>query len=122
MKTYTMEERIKNLLKTNANGSWKDLYTQVDSIIYDEIFDGLDTTLYSISKSWVNYGTWKVTLWVNSYWFGEKVAEMLNSIAITTHDEDKVFTISDFADEITEKITDWAYEYWGDELWNEEED
>lgn len=121
METYTMQQRIENLLKTNANANWNELYSKVDAIIYEEIFDGLDSTLYSVTKRWKNYGTWQVTLWVNSYWFGEKVAEILNEIKITTHDEDKKFTIEDFADEITERITDWAFEYWGDELWNEED-
>lgn len=120
METYTMQQRIEDLLRTNANANWNELYSKVDSIIYEEIFDGLDGTLYSVTKTWKNYGTWNVNLWVNSYWFGKKVAEILNGINIITHDEDKEFTIEDFADEITERITDWAFEYWGDELWNEE--
>ena len=44
-----------------------------DAFIYEEIFENLDATLYSINKFWKNYGTWRVELWVNSYWFGEKV-------------------------------------------------
>lgn len=120
MTTYTMQQRIENLLQSNADANWNELYSKVEAIIYEEIFENLDATLYSINKFWKNYGTWRAELWVNSYWFGEKVAEILNGIAITTHDEDKEFTLEDFSDEITEAITDWAYEYWGDELWNEE--
>ena len=43
METYTMQQRIEDLLKTNANANWSELYSKVDAIIYDEIFDGLDS-------------------------------------------------------------------------------
>lgn len=67
-----------------------------------------DPVFWGIEKRWVSYGTWKARInFANEYHYGNKVAEALTGIrGITTHDEDKVFTLEDFADEIEEALFD----------------
>ena len=76
-----------------------------------------DPIFWGIEKRWSSYGTWKVRInFANEYHYGNEIAKALTSIgSIITHDEDKVFTIEDFADYIEDALFDVA-----DELCDEE--
>lgn len=65
-----------------------------------------DDSLLSVSKEWVNYGTWKSKCFANQYHFGEELAKALMSKLSKriTHDEDLNFCIGDFIDEIEDAI------------------
>lgn len=81
---------------------------------FDEVMD-TDECLYAINKTHASsYSTWNVELWLNEYHFGRKLAEALAS-RITTHDEDKEFTLSDFKDVLSEKFDEFIYNLY-DEL------
>lgn len=118
---HSIQDRIESDIQINDYNNRKELFSAVDKIIYDEIFDKLDERLYSTSKNWVSYGTWRITLWVNSCHFGGDIAERLNKLYYITHDEDKTGSLEDFADDICDEIQDWACDYWNAESWKEEE-
>ena len=65
-----------------------------------------DERLLSVSKEWVNYGTWKSKCFANNYHFGEDLAKALISKLSRriTHDEELNFHTGDFIDEIEEAI------------------
>ena len=105
MKTYTYEERIKVIAESSAN--FNELMERTKSIIEEILKE--DERLFSADKRWVYYGTWKVTLFVNEYRFGDELAEKLRKISIITHDEDKEFEIKDLEEEIRECVEEYAY-------------
>ena len=65
-----------------------------------------DKSLLSIDKEWVNYGTWKSKCFANQFQFGEDLAKELkkNLSKRITHDEDVIFQVEDFLEEIEESI------------------
>lgn len=65
-----------------------------------------DSSLLSVDKILVSYGTWKSAGFANEYYFGKELADMLVRAlnGKITHDEDRVFQISDFEDEIFNEI------------------
>ncbi len=63
----------------------------------------IDTT-----RTWKSYGTWSITLCVNTAHFGEELAEELKKISIITHDEEKEFTPEDLRENIIDRIVEWA--------------
>lgn len=74
---------------------------------------GSDARVLSCDRRHANgYCTWHISIFANNYHFGGELADILNSIAIITHDEDKVFTPEDLREEIDEKVTEWLVEKW----------
>ena len=65
-----------------------------------------DNSLLSIDKQWVNHGTWRSNCFANRFQFGEDLANelMMNLSKRITHDEDVIFNIEDFIEEIEESI------------------
>ena len=65
-----------------------------------------DGRFYGIERRLVGYGTWQAKInFANEYHYGEGIAHLLKHVpAITTHDEDKEFTIDDFAEDIEEAL------------------
>ena len=65
-----------------------------------------DERLISCSRVRIAYGTWQGRLdFVNEYHFGLKLTVILLDIpSIITHDEERVFSPSDFEEEISEAL------------------
>lgn len=103
MKTY--QERIEVMAEKAE--TMVQLLNDVQSIV-DEIMNE-DSRLWSTSKRMTGYGTWRVTLSVNKYQFGNDLAEELNNIAVITHDEDKEYTLADLEEEIRDCVESFAY-------------
>lgn len=105
MKTETYEERIKKIAESSEYVH--ELLERTAAVIEEILLE--DESLFSCDKNWVYYSTWKVTLFVNEYRFGNELAEKLRKISIITNDEDKEFEISDLEDEIWECVEEYAY-------------
>lgn len=63
----------------------------------------IDTT-----RTWKSYGTWSISVWVNTAHFGEALAEEIKKVRVITHDEDKEFTPEDLRENIIDRIVEWA--------------
>lgn len=65
-----------------------------------------DSSLISVSKSRVGYGTWESVGFANEFHFGEQLANLLvKALSGTiTHDEDKEFTIEDLSVSIFDRL------------------
>lgn len=83
----------------------------VSEELVEEIMN-TDERLYSFNRKWVYYGTWEIRLWTNEYHFGKELTEKLNNCCITTHDEDKEFTIEDFREQIDTFASDYLWARW----------
>lgn len=103
MKTY--QERIEVMAEKAE--TMVQLLNDVQSIV-DEIMNE-DSRLWATTKRMTGYGTWRVTLFVNKYQFGNDLAEELNNIAVITHDEDKEYTLTDLEEEIRDCVESFAY-------------
>lgn len=90
--------------------------SELDSAKFVEEILNEDDRLIDTQKTWCSYGTWKVTLFVNEYRFGSVLAERLRKISVITHDEDKVFSLSDLEEEITNCVDDFMYDIWDKEI------
>lgn len=113
----TIQDRIEKWIEANNPETYKELMLNVHKIIHEEIFGNLDERLYGFNRNWQYYGTWRITLWVNEFHFGEEIGKRLNGLHIITHDEEKTGSLEDFEDDIYEQITDWADDYWNEESW-----
>lgn len=105
MRTQTYQERIEKIAE-NAE-TMVQLLNDVQPIV-DEIMNE-DSRLWSTSKRMTGYGTWRVTLFVNKYQFGNDLANELNNIAVITHDEDKEYALADLEEEIRDCVESFAY-------------
>lgn len=65
-----------------------------------------DSSLLSVDKTLVSYGTWKSVGFANEYYFGKELSDMLVRAlnGKITHDEDREFQVSDFEEEIFNEI------------------
>ena len=63
----------------------------------------IDTT-----RTWKSYGTWSISVWVNTAHFGETLAEEIKKVRVITHDEEKEFTPEDLRENIIDRIVEWA--------------
>jgi hypothetical protein len=73
---------------------------------------------WSVNTRWTGYGTWRVSLWLNNYHFGDRMASY--DFSFITHDEEKVlnneFSCEDFQRQLDEYLQDYAIAIWeGDE-------
>ena len=102
----TVEERLIAIAETSKNVN--ECISRASEVA-DEVLK-TEWGLFSAEKSWVSYGTWKVTLFANKYHFGKELAEELKKISVITHDEDKEFSVEDLSDEIHETIENFCYE------------
>ena len=85
-----------------------ELTDKVNTIVADIL--NTDSRLWSINRKISGYGTWRVSLWLNEYHFGQELSERLMSRYFITHDEDKQFTLADFNDIIDEVCQEYAYD------------
>lgn len=63
----------------------------------------IDTT-----RTWKSYGTWSISVWVNTAHFGEALAEEIKKVRVITHDEDSEFAPEDLRENIIDRIVEWA--------------
>lgn len=89
---------------------------ELDSTKFVEEILNEDDILISSQKTWCYYGTWRVTLFVNEYRFGSVLAERLRKISVITHDEYKVFSLSDLEEEITNCVDNFMYDIWNEDI------
>ena len=73
---------------------------------------------WSVNSRWIGHGTWRVSLWLNNYHFGDRMASF--DFSFVTHDEEKVinhgFSVVDFQSELEDYLQDYAIAIWeGDE-------
>ncbi len=107
MKNYNnYEERVREVAEKAETRN--EMYNNLQEVINDIMNE--DTMLISTDKKLKGYGTWEVTLWVNEYRFGENLKKALNGVRVITHDEDRIFTVEDLRDEVTEAVEEFAYE------------
>lgn len=86
-------------------------YAVSDLLVFDII--NSDQRLLSCNRRPANgYCTWRISIFANEYHFGKELGEILNSIYITTHDEDKKFTPEDLREDIDLAVTEWLVEKW----------
>ena len=95
-----------------------EVYEIVDRKINDFMMYCDDNpALWSVTSRWTAYGTWRVTLTLNNYAFGNRMST--HDFSIITHDEDKVksssedgepepFDVHDFRREIEHYLCDMA--------------
>ena len=87
------------------------VYNLSDSLVAEII--GSDARVLSCDRRHANgYSTWRISIFANNYHFGGELADILNSISIITHDEDRVFTPEDLREDIDLKVTEWLVENW----------
>ena len=96
-----------------------EVYNIVDSYI-DKFMDSFQhcKQCWSIDAYWKSYCTWRVSLWLNRYTFGNRIS--LFYFSFDTHDEEKVkshgFGVEDFRDQLEAYLQDYAIAIWnGDE-------
>ena len=69
---------------------------------------------WSVYSRWTGYGTWRVSLWLNNYHFGDRMASY--DFSFITHDEDKVndhgFSVEDFQGQLEEYLQEYAIAIW----------
>lgn len=106
METLTIEKQL--IEQSSHANTMVELMNNIQPIINDVM--ATDNRLLSVDKQWINYGTWKVTVWANDYHFGKELTQYLKKISIITHDEDKKFTIKDLETEIREMCETYAYD------------
>lgn len=95
------------LKAVNSAKTVNQLLELTDSI--SERIEAENSDLICVNKKWVNYGTWKLTLFVNEYYFGEELTNILTKISKITHNEDAEFSPRDLHDEISNAIFEYAY-------------
>lgn len=91
----------------NSAKNVNQLLEQTDLIA--ERIEAENSAFISVNKKWVNYGTWKLTLFVNQYHFGEELTNILTKISKITHNEDAEFSPCDLHGEISNAIFEYAY-------------
>ena len=64
----------------------------------------IDTT-----RTWKSYGTWSISVWVNTAHFGEALAEEIKKVRVITHNEDSEYAPGDLREQIMERVQEWAY-------------
>ena len=103
-----MKTLFESLEKRSEQFTTGEMMQEVDGFT-QHLIESQDKALLSISKGWSGHGTWKVSVFVNEYHYGEKLTSLLEKAinGATTHSEDKEFTIEEF----TEKISDEIYEH-----------
>lgn len=104
-----MKDQFLNL-KNQAEEMPQGKLHEAVSVLVDEII-GTDERLLSVSKSWSGYGTWKSSSFANEYYFGDELSGILTKAmnGSVTHDEDRVFTVEDFRDRITDEVFEAVY-------------
>ena len=94
----------KEIVAIRAAGNQGAMYAMIAELATE--ISTTDESLLSINKEWVNYGTWKSKCFANRFYFGEDLAKELkkNLSKRITHDEDVIFQVEDFLEEIEESI------------------
>lgn len=67
---------------------------------------------FTVSKRWTGYGTWRVSVEVNSLIFGSELAEYIkDNLVFATHDEDREFrSFADMEQQVRDVIENYAFE------------
>ena len=102
MKRMTTEDRIREWVQANPYASQKKKIEYSDEMA-EEICKTNDALL-SISKRFVWYGTWKLTLYANECHFGNELAKRLERLYRITHDEESKGDIQSFKEQISDII------------------
>lgn len=105
---YTYQDRIISIAKNCKNNI--EFYQKLD-LILDEILNE-DVQLISTKKVWVYYSTWRVTLNVNEYRFGNEFAKKLSKLYFITHDEEKEYSVMDFKEMIDDCLSEYAEQFY----------
>lgn len=101
----TYQERIIEAVKVAEN--YQQQYDAVESIVDEMLKEeswAIDTT-----RTWKSYGTWSISVWVNTAHFGGALAEEIKKVRVITHNEDSVFAPEDLREQIMERVQEWAY-------------
>lgn len=106
----TLEKRIADFVENCKCQSELDWSEFAEEVLNE------DDRLICTQRRWVYYGTWRITLFVNEYRFGNVLADRLRKISMITHDEDKDFTLADLEEEIYDCIHDFMYAIWDKEI------
>lgn len=107
-----MKKLFSSLIQKRDQIKQHELIQEVSNFT-DFIIKQQDETLLSVSKGWSGYGTWKASVFVNEYHYGDNLAGIIGS-AINgkiTHDEDKEFTLEDFRERLEDEIFEYIYHY-----------
>lgn len=105
-----MKTEFDKLEQEKGNYSHNELHDLVCDLTSEII--ATDSRLLSIDKRWKGYGTWISVGFANKYHFGDTLAELITKAlnGRITHDEDRNFDVSDFEEEIRDKIFDYLYD------------
>ena len=110
-----IQNRLEEIAKTSANRIEleKNVYE-----LYKEVMT-TDSRLLSVRITWEGQATWTISLLANPYHFGRELAEELEAIKVTTHNEDRVkaddeddyepYTVADLGDDIYDTMFNHAY-------------
>lgn len=105
----TIEEKFLAQVKKCENKT--QMYAVSDLLVLDII--NSDPRVLSCDRRHANgYCTWRISIFANEYYFGKELGAILNSINITTHDEDKDFKPEDLREDIDVKVTEWLADKW----------
>lgn len=104
----TYEERLQAIAEKAENRL--SMMNEVSKLADDAAAE--DNALISTNRQPAGYGTWKVTLFVNEYAFGERLAAKLREKYIITHDEEHVDSVADFRERIEDVMQEMILEWW----------
>lgn len=101
LRTTMTDDLIADIRKVSSNMSMYELASKYANLILES-----DSAFYGIERRLVGYGTWQARInFANEYHYGEGIAHLLTHVSsIITHDEDKEFTLEDFAEDIEEEL------------------
>lgn len=112
MRITTIQERLHDeCIKANSINELMSITSHLTSEIVET-----DNIFLLVNKHWCGYGTWKTSAFANEYHFGRELAEAIKEALSghITHDEEKVFTLADFQDEIAEAVFELANDYFNE--------
>lgn len=100
---------FKKLEEKRGEYEYKELHNKVSDLV-DEILK-VENSFLEVDKQWVSYGTWKSKPFVNEYYFGKELAELIEKSlkGKITHDEEKQFTIEEFRERLEDNIYEYLY-------------
>ena len=100
-----MYEDLRNEVQAHKGMTFGQTLEMADK--YTDLIINTDERMWGVSKHISGYGTWKARIdFANEYHFGQEIKEMLtvDLSSIITHDEDAAFTLSDWEEDIQEKL------------------
>ncbi len=82
-----------------------ELISEIDKFV-DELVKNQNEDLLTIQKSWKSHGTWKSSVFVNEFEYGQELKSIIEQSVngTITHDEEKEFKLDDFKENISDNI------------------